>query len=363
MAGVKAVELRHDGKTYRADSRDVFFKWAREHRISLDDSYRIAGTEKWIPVTANNELNILLDPENWWKIKMGGKTFVAPDWDSIVKWAKEGRLSVDVQIEGPKTPPGGILGKASTELSPYLREWVADDPDKKPVRLRFDDRIFIPGNVDTLKKWILESRVPLEAEVSIQGEVWQPVADCGYFETDLWPTEVSSMSADEWNKPVSRTKPPRFDNSSEPPETDTLQTADKNEAAFREGTRADRAEAAPAVGGHEKIYRITTTYGEDYIFENPEQVLSLLKRKRIHSFDEIRHPDLPDGLMFVSEYLSEFMPKKGPLILLIILTVLFGVAGAAAIVFQQPNAQWMLIGGIVSLVIALMLLIRIIWKR
>jgi hypothetical protein len=362
-AKAKAVELRHDGKTYRADNRDVFFKWAREHRISLDDSYRIAGTEKWIPVTANNELNILLDPENWWKIKMGGKTFVAPDWDAIVKWAKEGRLSVDVQIEGPKTPPGGILGKASTELSPYLREWVSDDPEKKPVRLRFDDRIFIPGNVDTLKKWILESRVPMEAEVSIQGEVWQPVADCGYFDPELWPTEASLMSADDLNKPVSRSKPPRYNTASEPPETDKPQSRDDVEPVFRDGTREGQAEDTPAADRQEKIYRITTSYGEDYIFENPEEVLALLKRKRIHSFDEVRHPDLPDGLMFVSEYLREYMPKKGSFILLLILTILFGAAGVAAIVFQQPNAQWMLIGGIASLVVALVLLIRIIWKR
>lgn len=363
MAGTKAVELRHDGKTYRADNRDVFFKWAREHRISLDDSYRIAGTEKWIPVTANNELNILLDPENWWKIKMGGKTFVAPDWDSIVKWAKEGRLSIDVQIEGPKTPPGGILGKASTELSPYLREWVSDDPEKKPVRLRFDDRIFIPGNVDTLKKWILESRVPMEAEVSIQGEVWQPVADCGYFEPELWPTEVSLPPADESGIPVIGTKPPRSDDAPDLPETDMPKTLDKEEPVFREGTRGDQAEAALAANGQEKLYRITTTYGEDYVFENPEDVLSLLKRKRIHSFDEVRHPDLPDGLMFVSEYLREYMPEKGSFVLLVILTVLFGAAGVAAIVFQQQNAQWMLIAGIAFLVIALVLLIRIIWKR
>ena len=363
MAGAKAVELRHDGKTYRADNRDVFFKWAREHRISLDDSYRIAGTEKWIPVTANNELNILLDPENWWKIKMGGKTFVAPDWNAIVKWAKEGRLSVDVQIEGPKTPPGGILGKASTELSPHLREWVSDDPEKKPVRLRFDDRIFIPGNVDTLKKWILESRVPMEAEVSIQGEVWQPVADCGYFEVDLWPTEASSMPADESKELISRTKPPRSADVSEPPETGKPDTRDEAEPAFREGNREEQAAVASAADGREKIYHITTSYGEDYTFEHPEEVLLLLKRKRIHSFDEVRHPDLPDGLMFVSEYLREFMPKKGSFILLLILTVLFGAAGVLAIVFQQLNAQWMLAGGIASLAVALVLLIRMIWKR
>ncbi|MEN8208330.1 MAG: hypothetical protein ABFR50_03675 [Candidatus Fermentibacteria bacterium] len=362
-AKAKAVELRHDGKTYRADNRDVFFKWAREHRISLDDSYRIAGTDKWIPVTANNELNILLDPENWWKVKMGGKTFVAPDWAAIVKWAKEGRLSVDVQIEGPKTPPGGILGKASTELSPYLREWVSDDPDKKPVRLRFDDRIFIPGSVDTLKKWILESRVPMEAEVSIQGELWQPVADCGYFDPELWPTEASLISANDGNVPVSRSKPPRYNSASKPPEVEKPQTSVRDEPVYTEGTGSDRAEAAAVANRQDKRYRITTSYGEDYTFENPEEVLSLLKRKRIHSFDEVRHPDLPDGLMFVSEYLREFMPNKRSFILLLILTILFGAAGVAAIVFQQPDAQWMMIGGIASLAIALVLLIRMIWKR
>jgi len=363
MSETKAIELRHDGKTYRAGNRNAFFKWAREHRISLDDSYRIAGTEKWIPVTANNELNILLDPENWWKIKMGGKIYVAPDWDSIVKWAKEGRLSIDVQIEGPKTPPGGILGKASPELSGYLREWIPDDPDKKPVRLRFDDRIFIPGNVDTLKKWILDSRVPMEAEVSIQGEVWQPVADCGYFEKELWPVEAPQMPADESKKPASLIVPPRSSKASEPPETDMPRTREKNGSIDRDGARRETAEIVPRTDRQENLYRITTTYGEEYIFEDPEEILTLLKKNKIHSFDEIRHPDMPDGLMFISEYLREYMPKKRSLILLVILTVIFGSAGAAAIIFQQHNAQWVLIGGIASLVVALMLLIRIIWKR
>ncbi len=359
MGEIKAVELRHDGKTYRAGNREVFFRWAREHRIARDDSYRIAGTDKWIPVSANNELNILLDPENWWKIKMGGKTFVASDWDSIVKWAKEGRLSKDVQIEGPKTPPGGILGKASPELSPYLREWVPDDPDKKPVRLRFDDKTFIPGDVDTLKNWIRESRVPMEAEVSIQGEDWQPVADCGYFGEELWPTEASQISEDKSNQSVSRTKPPKTISASEPPETDMPQTREKDESGDLEGVNGKAAEIVLEV----KPYRITTTYGEEYVFKHPEEILSFLKKKRIHSFDEIRHPGFPDGVMFVNEYLNEYMPKKGSIISLIILIVLFGTAGAVAIVFQQQGAQWMLIGGIASLATALILLIRIIWKR
>jgi hypothetical protein len=357
MSEKKAVELRHDGKTYRAGSREIFFTWAREHRISVDDSYRIAGTEKWIPVSANNELNILLDPENWWKIKMGGKTYVASDWDSIVQWAKDGRLSVDVQIEGPKTPPGGILGKASPELSPYLREWVPDDPKKKPLRLRFDGRTFIPGDVDNLKKWIQESRVPLEAYVSIQGEDWQLVTECGYFEKDMWPTKASLVTEKAPLKPAG-TVPPRTDGVSEPPETDSPESR-------TEASAEDTTETVDDGTGNEqkKQFTITTAYGEEYVFTDPQQIFSLLKRKRVNSFDEIKHPDLPDGAMFISEYLDEYMPSRKLTIVLLILTILFGAAGAAAIIFQQQNAQWMLIGGIASLAIALVLLIRLIWKK
>jgi hypothetical protein len=348
MGEIKAVELRHEGKTYRAGNREIFFRWAREHRISIDDSYRIAGTEKWIPVSANNELNILLDPENWWKIKMGGKIYVASDWDSIVKWAKDGRLSVDVQIEGPKTPPGGILGKASPELSPYLREWVPDDPEKKPLRLRFDGRTFIPGNVDNLKKWIQESRVPKEAYVSFRGEDWQLVMECGYFEKELWSTEAALVAE----------KPPSRSAGTEPPETDSPEP-------MEEAASEDTAEIADdGTGGEQKKpFEITTTYGEEYIFKDPAEILSLLKKKRINSFDEIRHPDLPDGVMFISEYIEEYMQSRKSTIVLLILTILFGAAGVAAIVFQQQDAQWMFIGGIASLVIALILMIRLIWKR
>jgi len=354
----EAVELRHDGNTYRAASREIFFRWAREHRISIDDSYRIAGTEKWIPVSANNELNILLDPENWWKIKMGGKTYVAPDWDSIVQWAKDGRLSADVQIEGPKTPPGGILGKASPELSPYLREWIPDDPDRKPVRLRFDGRTFIPGDLDTLGIWIQESRVPMDAEVSIQGEEWQPVTECGAFKKDLWPTEASIVTERKQSEPEVSTEPPKSDDTSDPPQTGS--PSRDVSAASVNGSETD--------GGHsdidkKKMFRIVTTYGEEYTFNDPEEIRSLLKRKRIHGFDEIEHPNLQEGSMFVSEYIKKYMPDRKLSIILMILAVLFGSAGVAAIVFQQQNAEWMLPGGIVSLVIALILIIRIIWKR
>ena len=354
MGGDKAVELRHEGKTYRAPDRKVFFQWAREHRISIDDSYRVAGTDKWIPVTANDELKELLDPENWWKVTMGEKTYIAPDWETIVKWAKDGRLSVDVRIEGPKTPPGGILGKASPEISPYLREWVPDDPERQPVRLRFDGRTYIPGDLETLKKWISESRVPPEAEVSLKTDEWSPVTEMDGVDPGLWPDEAS-MKRDEAPKKTS----------GEPPEEEGTAPPSSDVEAKQEEPRDGDTEAAADAGEDEaeEFYRITTTYGEEYVFQDPSEVRTLLKRKRINSFDEIRHPDLPDGSVFVSEFLTEYMPGGSPSVLLIVLAVLFGAAGAAAIVFQRPDAQWMFIGGIASLVVALLIIVRLVWKR
>ncbi|MBD3278076.1 MAG: hypothetical protein GF388_07240 [Candidatus Aegiribacteria sp.] len=354
MGGDKAVELRHEGKTYRAPDRKVFFQWAREHRISIDDSYRVAGTDKWIPVTANNELKELLDPDNWWKVTMGEKTYIAPDWETIVKWAKDGRLSVDVRIEGPKTPPGGILGKASPEISPYLREWVPDDPERQPVRLRFDGRTYIPGDLETLKKWISESRVPPEAEVSLKKDEWTTPTEIDGIDPGLWPDEASTLN-DEIPEKASA-EPPREEGAAPPSTGGDITEEQTGHVDAEEKVDADGEEA-------EEFYRITTTYGEEYVFQDPSEVRSLLKRKRINSFDEIRHPDLPDGSVFVSEFLTDHIPGGSPSVLLIILAVVFGAAGAAAIVFQRPDAQWMFIGGIASLVVALLIIVRLVWKR
>lgn len=364
MAAKKAVELRHKGRTYRADSRETFFKWAREHRISMDDSYRVAGADKWIPVSANSDLEKLLDPDNWWKIKMGSNTYIAPDWDIIVKWAKEGRLSTEVQIEGPKTPPGGILGKASPELAPHLRELLPEDPEEAQVHLRFDGRTFVPGNIDTLRRWIRESRVPVEAEVSLPGEEWQSVLECGYCEKELWPdAAVESAESDIPAVTESEFEPPEAGLA---PESPSVEEPDKHgEVLSPDSTEGpDHALEIKETDKDEEIpYSIRTTYGEDYTFIQPYDVLVLLKRKRIHGFDEIRHPDLPGGNMSVSEFIEVFHLESGSFIVFLILAIVFGAAGAAALIFQKQDAQWMMIGGIAALVIAFIMLVRVIWKR
>lgn len=353
MADSRAVELRHEGRTYRASSREIFFQWAREHRISPDDSYRLAGTDKWIPVTANSELGALLDPENWWKVGMGDKTYAAPDWETVVRWAREGRLSTDVKVEGPKTPPGGILGKASPELSPYLREWVDDDPERQPVKVRFDGRVYIPGDIETLKQWICESRVPAEAEVSLKGDGWQPVTECEGIRMDLWPAEppdsVDEGAGDDIPGTAEESGPPGPESPKEPPARETEDTV-----SATDGIPQRRAKGP---------FRISTSYGEDYVFEDPAEISFLLKRKRVNSFDEVRHPSLPGGAMFVSEFMREFSTGGGSSLPQWIAAGAFGAGGIAAIVLQQPDMQWMLPAGIAALAVSLVLLARIIWKR
>ncbi|MCK4505560.1 MAG: hypothetical protein KAW14_08095 [Candidatus Aegiribacteria sp.] len=365
MAARKAVELRHEGRTYRADSREIFFKWAREHRISRDDSYRVAGADKWIPVTANSDLEKLLDPDNWWKIKMGSNTYIASDWDTIVKWAKDGRLSTEVQIEGPKTPPGGILGKASPELVPHLRELLSEEPEEAQVRLRFDGRTFLPGDIDTLRRWIRESRVPAEAEVSLPGEEWQSASECVYCEKELWPeAAVESDESDIPAIPESKFEPPE---AGLVPESPSVEEPDKHGEVISPDSTEGQAPVLETIEETDEVeeipYRIRTTYGEDYTFKQPQDVMSLLKRKRIHGFDEVRHQDLPDGAMSVSEFIEVYHLEGGSFLVFLILAIVFGAAGAAALVFQKQDAQWMMIGGIAALVIAFIMLVRVIWKK
>lgn len=365
MAARKAVELRHEGKTYRADSREIFFKWAKEHRISRDDSYRIAGSEKWIPVTANSDLEMLLDPDNWWKVKMGSNTYIAPDWETIVKWAKDGRLSTEVQIDGPKTPPGGILGKASPELTPHLRELVPEESEETQVRLRFDGRTFLPGNIDTLRRWIRESRIPFEAEVSLPGEEWQSISECKYCEKELWPDAAAEPAeSDIPAVPESRFEPPDSVIIAESPPDAETDEAEEVISSDSDKGQTHAFEIIEETDGDEEIpYRIRTTYGEEYSFEQPSEIMSLLNRKRIHSFDEVRHPDLPEDTMSVSEFIEVYQLDSGSNIVFLILAILFGLAGAAALVFQKQDAQWMMIGGIAALSIAFIMLVRVIWKR
>jgi hypothetical protein len=346
MSGEQALEVRRDGRIYRAGGMEMLLQWAREHRISLEDHYRVAGTEPWLPVNGEQALSSLLDPENWWTLKMGGRTFIAPDWDTVVLWTREGRLTEDVQITGPKTPPGGILGKASPELAPYLREPVPEEPEVSPPRLRFDGRSFLPGDLDTVRKWIGESRVPLEAEISIDGGDWTRLRDTGLFPDDLWPSEATE------EEPHLRLQQPVQEPFAEP--RTVVVGQDAASTGIPSGDRApDLVEEEP--------YRVTTTFGEDFIFHQPVEILKLVSRKKVHGFNEIRHSDLPGGSMFVGEFIETMNLKKPSSALFWTLMILFAAAAVAGIVLSRGTG-WMLYAGIGAAAVSVAFLAGALWK-
>ena len=296
---------------------------------------------------------------------MSGKTFMAPDWETVVRWTREGRLTEDVQIEGPKTPPGGILGKASPELAPYLREPLPEQPEFIPPKLQFDGRTFLPGDLDTVRDWISESRVPLEATISIDNQEWQPLSECGHFEIDLWPTDALETRSEpmEVSEPASETPTESLtDSERASPEVD--RSAQESEEGTDAETGAEIAEGEvdasmePAV----EPYRITTTFGDDYLLLQPKEILTLLKKKKIHSFDEVRHPALPDGTMFVSEFIEVMNMRRGSRALLFTLASILTVGGAA-LLFFKGDAQWMLYGGIAAAASGVVMFALGAWKN
>lgn len=347
MGAEHAFEVRHEGRIYRAAGMEVLLQWAREHRITLEDHFRVAGTDPWLPVSDETELRGLLDPENWWTLKMASGTFIAPDWDTVVLWTREGRLTEDVQITGPKTPPGGILGKASPELAPYLKEPVPDEPEIIPPRLRFDGRTFLPGDIETVCKWIGESRVPREAEISIDNGPWLPLAGSDEFPEDLWPREaIDPTDQPELKDEVSADAEDGADGTTEDPVE-----SDAGEPQFE----GELPEPFPGLDVTEP-YRITTTFGEDFTFTQPRELQRLVSRKKVHSFDEVRHPGLPEGSMFIGEFMESMNIGRQGRALHWILAGVFA-AGAAALFVLGHWTGWMLIAGAAAAAAALTFMI------
>ncbi len=148
----------------------------------------------------------LLNPDNQWTVSMDSGVFKAPDFDVIVQWARDGRVTEDAVIEGPRTPPGGVRASALPAVAPHLRE-VPGKGSSAPW-LRIDNREYRAPDTDTIRSWIRESRVPVESEISLDGKNWEPVISCGLFDLEDWPAEAhGTVEEEELPMPRNRRSP------------------------------------------------------------------------------------------------------------------------------------------------------------
>ncbi|HOA05565.1 MAG TPA: hypothetical protein PLF04_06990 [Candidatus Fermentibacter daniensis] len=304
MADNGAFEVRRGDKLFRAASVEVLVKWASERRINADDQVRPAGTAEWRRAAELPELSRLLDPSNWWHVRMGDKTYTAPDFETVVRWTREGRLASDAVIEGPRTPPGGVLAQGLPRLSPFLRPPMATGDDTPP-RLRIDKVEYHPGDLDTIRTWIADSRVPVDAEISMAGGPWEPITECGAFEPETWPRGAWGERVPDDDHPSNPSKPGQVRSGGVPFEAYSGRSSGASPASAvpgpgRTSASADRVPPGPSPLGQ---YRIMTGRGE-IVAGSPAEIRRLLKNRRIHSFDEVLNPTLPDGRSSVAAVLE-----------------------------------------------------------
>lgn len=302
MADSGAYEIRREGRVYRAPSVDVLVKWAEERRITADDEIRPAGGGGWSRAADHPDLGKLLDPSNWWTVRIGDSAYTAPDFDTVVRWTREGRLTSDAVIEGPRTPPGGVLAQGLPRLSPFLRPAGAVGGETPP-RIRIDRIEYHPGDMETVKAWISESRVPVDAEISMAGGPWEPISECGAFEPESWPAGAwGDRTPDEPESagPAASSAPPPAPPSGPPPgATSGPVTVEPAPHPLPLKAGPDDGDGRPG----RLQYRILSGRGEVVAGSVPE-IRSLLRRKRIHSFDEVLAPGLPDGRASVGAVLE-----------------------------------------------------------
>lgn len=294
MADSEAYELEHGGEVHRAGDFGVLLKWAEDLRVSVSDRFRQAGTDDWTPVMQDPRLNAVLSPENHWRVRMASGDFTAGTFETVIRWAREGRLSTDAVVEGPRTPPGGVLASALPALSGHLVE--PGTADERLPRISIDGRVYPAPDVETISRWITESRVPLDAQISLAEGPWEPVGSCGLFDLEKWPQAA-------------------LGDTDEPPEAEipAVQSRDADEAATAVPEPFTRAPEAPAVVGEDEAagaedgeeppmpdeetpepFLVITASGE-HAFEDPAEIIALLRKRRVMEYDEVRHSSLPDG--------------------------------------------------------------------
>lgn len=336
--GNGAYELKHCGKIHRASDYDQLKNWIMESRVTGEDSFRSAGSEEWIPVLNEPEFASILDPDNQWVVTMSTGVFKTSSFETVVKWSEEGRVTDDAVVEGPRTPPGGVKADALPALASNLREPPALRMDH-PV-IRFDGREFPAADTGTIRKWIKESRVPVEAEISLKGKNWEPVSSCGLFDLEDWPAAAHGRIEEKY-LPQMPEQPPKVVSEKEesvPHEEET----DKSDLQFSEIVDAaeesseESPEEIPEEAKTEEIPYTVVSCDSEMTIESVKKIRSLLKMKMIFSYDEIRHPSITEETLSVGEYLDSLRsPKKGPIFWLLLVLLAGAIAFAALEYFGQ----------------------------
>lgn len=300
-----AYELNHRGSIHRASDFNQLFSWVKEYRVSSNDSYREAGTDEWLPVMSKREFASILNPDNQWSLSMASGVFRAPDFDTIVGWAREGRITDDAVVEGPRTPPGGVSATALPAIAPHLRE-LPGETAEAPY-LRIDGREYRSPDTETVRTWIKESRVPIDAEISLDGKNWEQVSTCGLFDLEDWPGAAHGRIEEEYlpEMPVqdepSSSSPP----GAEPPLKSGVEADEPDE---------DQDPVQEEETGEKKLqsdipFSVFTAETEITV-ESVSELKRLIKKRVIFSYDEITHPSISGEAVSVGEYLEK-LRKSG----------------------------------------------------
>ncbi len=315
MAESEAFELEHRGTVHRAADFDVLLKWAEDLRIDSSDRFRPAGSDDWKPVMQDSRLKTLLAPENHWRVRMSSGEFTAGSFETIAKWAREGRLSTDAVVEGPRTPPGGVMASALPALSAHLLE--AETATGDLPRLMIDGRVYPAPDVETISRWISESRVPLEAQISLANGPWEPVGSCGLFDLENWPQAALGDAGEQHDQipervfvpePLPQVSPP----AEAVPAGSVLPGIIAPAAAMGElpeysgrGVPVDDDNAPEP-----EKFQVITGSGVEYSCVDPSEILVLLRKRKVMEYDEVRHSSLPDGSVSVGALVDLVRKKK-----------------------------------------------------
>ncbi|MCK5786436.1 MAG: hypothetical protein KAH54_07745 [Candidatus Sabulitectum sp.] len=316
-----AYELKHRGKIHRVSSFNELKNWVGESRVTSEDSFRKAGSDKWISVMAEPEFALILNPDNQWVITMKSGVFKAFDFETIVKWAEDGRITEDAVIEGPRTPPGGVSATALPAIASNLKKQI-QNKHIRPV-LRIDGKKFPASDTETIRNWIKSSRVPVEAEISLEGKGWEPVSSCGLFDLEDWPLAAHGRVVEELlpempepDEPVLKEEKRRPEVEEETPVTGQpfREILDVNE----EDHDDEEAEEAPY---------IVISGDSEMAIESVAKIKSLLRKRMIFSYDEVRHPSISEERTSVGELLESMrLPGRNPMF-----WVFWGLAGTAVV--------------------------------